>query len=194
MARASGHFQPGSDGIGRQLAPCQSVGTECCGKMVLVFPRLKEHLEEAVWIGIVGVVVDDAALNVVRALVQIDEVVVSIALILYQAQVRLVPVVAVDTGCEADALEPAGVLTLAEVPHPELVADAVYGAVVDDALAVGRAIFAEADGDARAAAGGHVAFEVELHAALERQAVVVEGKEDDFVQVLARSAVLNVHH
>ena len=129
----------------------------------------------------------------VRALVQVDEVVVSIALILYQTQVRLAPVVAVGTGGEADALKPAGILALAEIPHPELVADAVNGAVVDDALAVGRALFAEADGYTCAAAGCRVTFEVELHAALEREAVVVEGKEDDFVQVLARSAVLNMH-
>ena len=76
--------------------------------MVLVFARLEEHLEEAVWVGIVGVVVDDTALDMVRALVQVDEVVVSIALILYQTQVRLAPVVAVGTGGEADALKPAG--------------------------------------------------------------------------------------
>jgi len=38
-----------------------------------------------------------------------------------------------------------------------------------------------------------VAFEVELDAALEREAVVVEGEQDDLVQLLAGTAVVNVH-
>jgi hypothetical protein len=38
-----------------------------------------------------------------------------------------------------------------------------------------------------------VAFELELHAALERKAVVVEGKQDDLVQLLPGTAVMNIH-
>ena len=41
--------------------------------------------------------------------------------------------------------------------------------------------------------GRRVAFEVELNAALERKAVVVEGKEDDLVQLLPGTSVVNVH-
>ena len=111
------------------------------------------------------------------------------AFVLDQPQVRLMPVVAVGTGGEADALKPAGVLALAEIPHPKFIADTVNAAVVDNALAVGRALLAHSHGDARASAGRHVAVEVELHAALERQTVVVESEEDDLVQLLPRSTV-----
>jgi len=38
-----------------------------------------------------------------------------------------------------------------------------------------------------------VAFEVELDAALEWEAVVVEGKEDDLVQLLPGTAVVDIH-
>ena len=66
-------------------------------------------------------------------------------------------------------------------------------AVVDDAFAVRRAVTAQRHCDAGLSAGGHVALETELHTALERQAVVVKGKEDNFIQVLARSSVFNIH-
>jgi len=38
-----------------------------------------------------------------------------------------------------------------------------------------------------------MALEVELDAALEREAVVVEGKEDDLVKLLPGTAVVNIH-
>ena len=154
---------------------------------------MEEHFELAIGVGIVGVVVDHAALDVVRTLIQVDEVVVAVALVFDQSQIRLVPVIAVGAGGEADALEPSGVAALAEIPHPELVADAVDGAVVDDALAVRGAFFAQVYGDAGASAWGHVAFEVELDAALEWEAVVVEGKEHDLVQLLPGTAVVDIH-
>ena len=129
----------------------------------------------------------------VLALVQVDQIIAPTALVFDEAQIRLVPVVAVHAGGKADALEPTCFLTLTEIPHPKLVADAMDGAIIDDALAVRRTAFAQPHGDAGTPAGCMVAVKMEFHAALERQAVVVEGKEDDLIQVLLRPAVMNVH-
>ena len=129
----------------------------------------------------------------VVGLVEVDEVVAAVAVVFDQAELRLVPLVAVLAGGKADALEPAGFVALAEVPHQQYIVDAHDGPVVDYAPAVGRALLPQADDDARATAGRMVAVKMQLDAALQRQAVIIEREEYDFVELLQRPAVVNDH-
>ena len=162
-----------------ELAPAQPVGREQHAEQPGAVLGLDHRLEAPLGIGIVGIVVHHAGDDRVLAAEHVHQVVVPGALVLDQAQVRLVPGVAVAALGQAHPLVPPVVVALPEVPHPQLAAHAQDGAVVDDALAVRRARRPERHHDAGAVHRRLEAHQAKPHPVAERQAMVVERKQHD---------------
>lgn len=115
-----------------------------------------------------------------------------VGVILDQPEIGLLPGTAVLAPRQTNALVPVLVRTLPQVPHHGLAADPKNRAVVRDPLAVVGA---------RVSQRHHrfvtvtrlLAPQVQLHTVLERNAVVIEGKENDGVETGVGSAVVDAH-
>ena len=176
---AAGRFAARRAGAGVKLLPTQAVGREQRRERGGAVLDLDHRLEAPRGVGIVGVVVHHAGHDALLTAEHVHQVVARGAAVLHQPQVRFFPVVPVAARGQAHALVPAVVVPLPQIPHPQLAADPEHGAVVDDALAVGRARRSRRDHDAGTVHRRPVALQMEPHAVAKRQRVIVEREQHD---------------
>ena len=181
IACTTRHLKMTPHRVVERFAPGETIGAVGRSKDVLVFARLKNHLETPCGIELLRLVKDDAGLHMVRPLVEIDQVVIAVAAILHQPQVRTFPVITIFTFGKTDPFKPTTFLAvLPQIPHVKFITDLMHRPIIDNMAVIGRTLLAQAEHNLGAATGRIMAHQFQLHAILEGDTMVVKGEKHKF--------------